>query len=151
MKILVDTTPVVAAANKRDRAHKLALTAMGKLRRDAVIPSPVLAEADHLIRDRVGDAAARGFLRAIARGTHEVAYLTSELMRRAVELDAKYADLSLGFVDACLMAIAERHQMPIFTFDFTDFRATESAEGPWRLAIDESILQRELARQRAGG
>lgn len=44
------------------------------------------------------------------------------------------------------MAIAERHDLAIFTFDFMDFRATESADGPWRLAIDESILQRELGR-----
>lgn len=146
MKILVDTTPVVAAAHRGDMAHQMARTSMSKLRRNAVIPSPVLVEADHLIRERVGNDAARGFLRAVADGTHEVAYMTAGLMRRAVEIDAKYADLNLGFADASVMAIAERHQMPIFTFDFTDFRATESADGPWRLAIDESILQRELGR-----
>lgn len=146
MKILVDTTPVVAAAHRGDVAHQMARTSMSKLRRNAVIPSPVLVEADHLIRERVGNAAARGFLRAVADGTHEVAYMTAGLMRRAVEIDAKYADLNLGFADASVMAIAERHQMPIFTFDFTDFRATESADGPWRLAIDENILQRELGR-----
>ncbi|HET7574165.1 MAG TPA: hypothetical protein VFJ99_03530, partial [Solirubrobacterales bacterium] len=55
----------------------------------------------------------------------------------AGELDELYADLDLGFVDTCVMAIAERHQLPILTFDFTDFRATESASGPWRLVIDE--------------
>jgi hypothetical protein len=42
------------------------------------------------------------------------------------------------------MAIAERHEMPIFTFDFTDFRATESANGHWRLAIDERVYEREV-------
>lgn len=149
MKILVDTTPVVAAVNKRDAAHEMAQTAMRKLRRNAVIPSPVLVEADHLIRDRAGNAAARNFLRAVAEGTHEVAYMTARVLERAVELDAKYADLNLGFADAAVMAIAERRRMPILTFDFTDFRATESAEGPWRLAIDENILQRELDRQGA--
>jgi predicted nucleic acid-binding protein len=148
MKILVDTAPIVAAANDRDSTHHMARTAMRKLRRNAVIPSPVLVEADHLIRDRAGNDAARGFLRAVADGTHEVAYMTARLMERAVEFDAKYADLNLGFVDASVMAIAERRKMPIFTFDFRGFRATESAEGPWSLAIDENILQRELDRQR---
>lgn len=146
MKIVVDTTPLVAAAHTGDSAHAMARTAMRRLRRNAVLPSPVLVEADHLIRDRVGAVAARAFLRAVARGTHDVKYMTAGLMRRAAELDRRYADLNLGYVDAAVMAVAERHGMPIFTFDFTDFRATESAHGPWRLAIDERIYERELRR-----
>lgn len=144
MKILVDTTPVVAAIHRGDSAHVMAKTAMARLRRNAVLPSPVLVEVDHLVRDRVGAPAAHAFLRSIADGHHDVAYMTAGLMRRAAELDGKYADLNLGFVDASVMAIAERHKMPIFTFDFTDFRATESANGPWRLAIDERIYRREI-------
>jgi len=106
----------------------------------------VLVEADYLIRSRAGASAARAFLKSIAKGVHEVAYMTAGLMQRATELDAKYADLSLGFVDASVMAIAERHEMPIFTFDFRGFRATESAAGPWRLAIDEHLYEREIGR-----
>lgn len=45
-----------------------------------------------------------------------------------------------------ILVDTERHRLPIFTFDFTDFRVTESADGPWRLAINENILQRELSR-----
>lgn len=62
MKIVVDTTPLVAAAHTGDSAHAMARTAMRRLRRNA------------------------------------------------------------------------------------DFRATESAHGPWRLAIDERIYERELRR-----
>jgi uncharacterized protein len=144
MKVLVDTTPLVAAIHSGDSAHEMAKTAMRKLRRNAVLPSPVLVEADHLIRARSGPTAARLFLRAVARGHHEVAYMTANLLRRAVELNDKYADLKLGLVDASVMAIAERRELPIFTFDFTDFRATESADGPWRLAIDERLYEREV-------
>jgi hypothetical protein len=144
MKILVDTAPVVAAIHQRDPAHRMARTSMARLRRSAVLPSPVLVEADHLIRTRAGAASARMFLKSIAEGAHEVAYMTAGLMRRARELDDKYADLNLGYVDASVMAIAERHELPIFTFDFTDFRATESSDGPWRLAIDERILARGI-------
>lgn len=146
MKILVDTAPIVAAVHKGDSAHRMARTAMRRLRRNAVLPSPVLVEADYLIRNRVGAPAARAFLEAVVDGTHEVAYMTAGLVKRAAELDRQYADLNLGFVDAAVMAIAERHRMPIFTFDFRGFRATESASGPWRLAIDERLLQREISR-----
>jgi uncharacterized protein len=102
-----------------------------------VIPTPVLVEVDHIVTSRVGAAAARRFLRAVGGGVHDVAYLSPGLLRRAVELDSQYSDLNLGLADTCVMAIAERHELPIFTFDFADFRATRSASGPWQLAIDE--------------
>lgn len=146
MKILVDTGPLVSAIDKKDPAFAMAGTALETLRRNAIVPSPVIVEADHLVRKRVGNHAARRFLKTVAGGGHEVAFLTAGLMRRAAELDRKYADLNLGFVDASVMAIAERHDLPIFTFDFTDFRATESESGAWRLAISEDVYQREIGR-----
>ena len=36
------------------------------------------------------------------------------------------------------MAYAERHHLPVLTFDFEDFRATRPAKGHWRLVIDEA-------------
>lgn len=82
----------------------------------------------------------------MAGGLHSVAYLSPGLLRRAVELDDRYADLNLGFTDTCLMAIAERHELPILTFDFADFRATESATGPWRLVLDEQAYREIVER-----
>lgn len=146
MKVLIDTGPLVAAIDRKDPSFEMAATALGRLRRDAVVPSPVMVEVDHLARRRVGAYAARTFLKTLSNGGHEVAYMTSGLMRRAVELDRQYADLNLGFVDTAVMAIAERREMSIFTFDFRGFRATESASGPWRLAIGEDVFQRELRR-----
>ncbi len=146
MKVLVDTGPLLAALDRRDPAYEMAGAAMKKLRRDAIVPSPVVVEVDHLARKRVGLDSARRFLKHIAGGSHQVAYPTAGLMQRAVELDRKYSDLNLGVVDGCVMAIAERHELPIFTFDFRDFRATESASGPWRLAIDENVYRRSVER-----
>jgi len=116
------------------------------LRRKALIPAPVLVEVDHIVSSRVGRRTARSFLHSVAGGTFEVAYLSAGLLRRAVELDNQYADLNLGFVDTSVMAIAERHELPILTFDFVDFRATESAAGPWRLAIDEHTFHQRIRR-----
>lgn len=146
MKILIDAGPLVSAIDKADPAHRMASTILSHLRRAAIVPSPVMVEVDHLARRRVGDEAAHSFMKTVVGGAHEIAFATQGLMRRAVELDSRYADLNLGLVDACVMAIAERHELPILTFDFTDFRATESAAGPWRLAIDEHLVQRELGR-----
>jgi hypothetical protein len=144
LKVLVDTGPLLAALDRRDPAYEMAGAAMKRLRRNAIVPSPVVVEVDHLARKRVGSDSARTFLKHIAHGSHEVAYMTAGLMQRATELDRRYADLNLGVVDGCVMAIAERHHLPIFTFDFRDFRATESAHGPWRLAVDERLYAREV-------
>ena len=146
MQIVIDTGPLVSALDRSDPAHAISAATLRRLRRVGVVPSPVMVEVDHLVRRRVGDEAARRFLKTVAGGAHEIAYMTSGLMRRAVEVDAKYASLGIGLVDASVMAIAERHDMPIFTFDFRDFRATESTAGPWRLAIGEDVFRREIRR-----
>jgi predicted nucleic acid-binding protein len=95
-----------------------------------------------LLSKRTSHAAARTFLKTTVSGEREVAYLAAGLLQRAVELNNQYADLNLGLTDAFVMAIAERHELPILTFDFKDFRATESAAGPWRLAIDEATYMK---------
>lgn len=98
-----------------------------------------------MLRSRGATDSARRFLAALADGTQAVAYLTPGLLRRAIDLEAQYADLELGLVDASVMAIAERHHLPILTFDFAHFRATQSAHGPWRLVISEEQLARAIA------
>lgn len=98
----------------------------------------MIVEVDQLLRSRVGSHAARLFLSALDAGEHDVAYLSPGLLSRAVEIDARFADLDLGLADAAVMAIAERHRMPILTFDFEHFRATRPVRGFWRLVVDET-------------
>lgn len=104
----------------------------------------VIVETDQFLRRRHGHRWGRRFLDDMSRGAHTIDFLTPGLVKRAAELDARYADLGLGLVDASIMAYAERHDLPILTFDFRHFRATESAHGPWRLAISEEQLERAI-------
>jgi predicted nucleic acid-binding protein len=129
---------LLAAANRRDRAHRIATELVTRLGRELMVPVPVVVETDQLLRGRVGAHAASLFLAAIAAGEHEIAYLSAGLLRRAVEIDAGFADLGLGFADAAVMALAERHDLPILTFDFEHFRATRPRRGYWRLVVDEA-------------
>ncbi len=138
MKIVADTGPLVAAANRRDHAHELAAEIVAEVGRDLVVPTPVIAEVDHLVRGRADAVRARLFLDAIDTGVHAVAYLTPGLLSAAVQFDRRYSALNLGFVDACVMAIAERGGWPVLTFDFEAFRATRPSSGHWRLVVDEA-------------
>lgn len=137
MRVLVDTGPLVAAANRRDRAHDLAAALVTQLGRQLVVVDPVIVEVDQLLRARVNRDAGVAFLTAVAEGEHVVDFMTQGLVHRAAEIDQKYRDLDLGFVDAALMAYAERHDLPILTFDFEDFRAAPPVGGYWRLVVDE--------------
>lgn len=114
---------------------------MTELGRELLIPEPVVVEVDQLLRSRVASDAARLFLEAIAAGEHSVVNSSPVLLRRAVELDRQFADLDIGYVDATVMALAERERLPVFTFDFAHFRATRPADGFWELVIDEHRYQ----------
>lgn len=146
MRVVCDTGPLVAATNRRDRAHELAAELITRLGRDLLVPDPVIVETDQLLRARVGHGAARAFLGAIADGEHSLVTLGPNLFRRAVEIDAHYADLNLGLADAAVMAYSEHHRLPILTFDFEDFRATRPRHGFWRLVVDEARYEDAIRR-----
>lgn len=145
MRVVADTGPLVAAANRSDRAHGLASALVTALGRDLIVPGPVLVEADQLLRSRIGGDTSRAFLRALARGEHTPVFLTPGLLRRAVEIDARFSSLDLGVADASVMALAERDELPILTFDFRDFRASAPARGYWRLVVDEARYRESIA------
>jgi len=124
--------------NRRDDAHALAAELVARIGRNLIVPEPVIVEVDQLTRARVGGHAARRFLAALDAGEHAVAYLSHGILHRAIEIDRRYGDLDLGLADTSVMALAERHRLPILTFDFAHFRATRPPSGYWRLVIDEA-------------
>jgi predicted nucleic acid-binding protein len=143
LKVVCDTAPLVAAADRSSHAHSFVGGLIQELGRDLILLDVVLAETDYMLRSRVGPRSGRALIAAAATGAHTPAFLSPALLRRAAELDAGYAELQLGLVDASIMAYAERHDLPILTFDFRDFRATTSAHGPWRLVLTEEQLERD--------
>jgi predicted nucleic acid-binding protein len=148
LRVVADTGPLVAAANTRDVAHELAVELVTALGPDLVVLDPVIVETDHLLRSRLGVGAARLFLEALDDGEHTPEFTTPNLLKRAVELDARYAQLGLGYTDGIVMAYAERHRLPILTFDFEHFRATRPARGYWRLIVDEQRYRKATGKRR---
>jgi hypothetical protein len=137
---------LLAAANRRDEGHSLAASLVSELGRDLLVPDPVIVEVDQLLRSRIGSRSARLFLEALAAGEHTVVQISPALLRRAVAIDASFADLQLGYADAAVMAIAEREDVPVLTFDFAHFRATRPASGYWNLVIDEHRYHHQVRR-----
>lgn len=137
MKAVADTGPLLAAADRRDEAHALAASLVGAFGRDLLIPAAVLVEVDQLLRSRVSVYSAHELLVSVAKGDYTIETGSLRLLREAIAIDRKFADLDLGLVDATVMAIAERDDLPVLTFDFADFRAASPTSGFWRLVVDE--------------
>lgn len=70
------------------------------------VPGLVLAEVDYFLRDE--RAAMRTFMDDLARGAFTYAPPTLDQLQRAMKIDERYSDLSLGLVDASIVALAER-------------------------------------------
>jgi uncharacterized protein len=73
--------------------------------RTRYVPGLVLAEVDYFLRDE--RRAMNAFMHDIARGAFTYAPPALDQLRRAMELDDRYADLSLGLVDASIVILAE--------------------------------------------
>lgn len=103
---IVDTGPLYAAVDRRDRRHAECVELLARRDLQLVVPAPVLVEGCFLVGRRLGPQAEA----ALLRGTHEldVEAPTPEDYDRMAELVAEYADFPLGAVDASVVALAER-------------------------------------------
>src|SRR5215470_2669634 len=120
--ILVDTGPLYAVADKDDDWHLRTVRFFENSRDDFLIPVTVLPEATYLLEANLGPEAERKLVQSIVNGEMSVEELTIQDLRRTLELLRRYEDAEIGFVDATVIAIAERLKIRrILTTDRRDF------------------------------
>lgn len=111
MTTLLDTGPLVAAADRSDSNHASCAELMRMLARGGgrlLVPTPVIVEVCWLLEKFRGPEAEAEFLELISVGELEFVEVTPADVARMAELVRQYADLPLGAVDASVIAIAER-------------------------------------------
>jgi len=129
--IVADTGAVVALIDRDDQHHESLREAFESQPDQWVLPWAILPEVDYVVQSRLGMDAARAFRRDVMEGAFLVAWDEGLDLRRAVDLDEMHADLSLGLVDAVVMAMAERlGAQAIATLDLRDFGAVELSGRP---------------------
>jgi predicted nucleic acid-binding protein len=106
--VLADTGPLYALVDRSDAWHERVTAWWKHAPRQVVIPVSVLPEVSYLLQTRIGPEAEQAFIRAVAEDEFITEPLEPEDILRAAELMREYADLPLGFVDATVVAIAER-------------------------------------------
>ncbi|HWQ24501.1 MAG TPA: PIN domain-containing protein [Gaiellaceae bacterium] len=121
MTLVCDTTVVYASLDRRDRNHRVCADLLAAEER-LVLPSPTLVEVDQLAHTRGIPRALAALLGELLDGGFVIAEPDLESYARVRDLVETYADLPLGFVDATVVAIAERlGETTIATLDRRDF------------------------------
>ncbi len=109
--ILVDTGPLVAAANRTDTHHDESARVDFSAPSPRLVPGLVIAEVAYLLARDAGAALEAAFLQSFSGGFLALVEPTVEDLARTADLVEQYSDLRLGTTDACLVAIAERLQI----------------------------------------
>ena len=118
--LLLDTGPLVALLERRDRYHPWAREQLASQRQPLATCEPVLTEACHLVRRlSSGPAAVMDLLR---QEVITIAFDLAAEQDRVAALLRQYADAPMSLADACLVRMSELvGECAVFTID-GDFR-----------------------------
>ena len=117
--VIVDTGPLVALLNRRERRHTWCKEQFALLRRPLLTCEAVLSEACFLVQDI--DLGHLRVMELVDRGVVKVAFSLSNESPSISRLMSRYRDVSMSLADACLVRMAEFFvQSKILTLD-SDF------------------------------
>lgn len=123
MAALIDAGFLYALLNRADPHHgEVARVAQG-LRPPVYLPVPVVTEVTYLLQKYVGTPAMADFVEGLATTQMRLILPEPDDYQRAAELARQYADARLDFVDALIIAVAERMRVTtVLTLDQRHFR-----------------------------
>ena len=120
--VIADTGFVVALLNRSDANHLRVATVYAQ-QQQILLPQTVLAEVAYLVGRNAGNAAMVAFLRGLSASRFCLMPLTDQDLLRVADILHNYVDSRIDFVDATVMAMAERYGITkILTLDQRDFR-----------------------------
>lgn len=108
MTLLLDTGAVYAYYDRDDDWHAAMRAEIDAEPGALVVPAVVLPEVDHLLGTRIGRTARLALYGDIVDGVYHVTDLEPGRYGRVLELNQRFADLDLGFVDAAVAALSEQ-------------------------------------------
>ena len=125
--ITLDTSALYALLNRRDRSHAAAVETLDGDPGPYLVPTATMGEIAFLVEERLGFRVLDLLLADLESGAYTLDCGEPDLAR-VRELVRRYEDLSLGYVDAAVIACAERSGGRVMTFDLRDFGVV-AAEG----------------------
>lgn len=119
-RVLLDTGPLVAFLNRRDRYHEWAQAQWAEIEPPILTCEAVLTEACFLVRDLPGGSTT--VVDLVTRGVVRIGYDLQVDAAPIGKLLSRYASVPMSLADACLVRMAERQPgTRVLTLD-RDFR-----------------------------
>ena len=123
MTALVDTSFLFALTNRNDASHSACAAVAQSMRFQPVVPVTVLPEIAYLLDARLGHHIMQQFVEQITQPAWTLESPTTVDVQRAAALLQKYHDNRLDFVNATIIAIAERLNIKrVLTLDKRHFQ-----------------------------
>ena len=120
--VVSDTGFIVALLNQMDQKHH-EVSVVYLQHEKILLPQTVLVEVAYLVKREAGIETVICFLENLPASRFSVIALTEEDLDRTAKILDDYSDSNLDFVDATVMAIAERYKIvQVLTLDQRDFR-----------------------------
>ena len=130
MALVLDTGVLYAALDESDPDHDRCDRLLQDSTEQLVIPAPVLVELDHWVRKFSTAEVWLAFCQDVEAGAYAIYPLDGQLLVAAAELEARYADLRLGLVDASVVAVCETLGEPkVATLDRRHFGVVKRLDG----------------------
>lgn len=130
MALLVDASALYAQADADEPQHSV-ITSILQAEREALVTSQlVVAEADYLILDRLGQKVELAFIQDLANGAFVAECLGREEFALARSIAQKYSKLEIGLADASLVVLGQRFSSRrVLTLDERAFRTLRPIQG----------------------
>jgi len=106
--LICDTGVLYAVVDEHDANHEACAALIVDPPEELAVPAPVVVELEWLVCSRMGYDQFDGFLQSVEIGALDIIDLSRSDYARSRELCRRYEDLPLGFVDASIVALAER-------------------------------------------
>ena len=120
MTTLVDTGPIVAFLNRRDRHHGWAVETLSTVRAPLLTCEAVLSEAAYLLRRRTGGP--EKAVELLTRGVLSAPFRLEAEATAVKRLLARYSDVPMDLADACLVRLTELHSDSVLLTIDSEFR-----------------------------
>lgn len=119
-KVILDTGPIVAYMNKKDKYHEWTVTQFATLTPPLLTCEAVLSEACFLLRHYENGAV--NILKLLERQLLSLSFRLDDEISAIKKLLDKYNNLPISLADACLVRMSEQiTDSVIFTLD-SDFK-----------------------------